>query len=162
MIDDGVYSGIEYTGLWLRSEHFEVAPETLDEQPAGIVSYALFYPDKAHPVGGYIVSLASPESDYLNMIQGVELDPAGVAEDLAKNGDIRRRIVDRTKESGGLLADISDKCERLRVPLGAIVLWLKDERDETPSFASFHSVADLPPEQALRALKFAIWERTSR
>lgn len=161
MVEDGSHNGIEYTGLWLQGERFEGDPGELAQQPAGILSYAIFYPNKTHPTGGYIVSITSPDSDYLAMMQGVELNPDDVAEDYAQNNAIRKQLATAVIEKGGLLANVADTCERLRVPLGAIVLWVKEEDDELPSLASFHSLATLPPAQALKALKFAIWERTS-
>ena len=114
----------------------------------------MFYPQQDHAFGGVLLSYLRPESDTLTMVQNLEIDKKELAEDFRQNAAIRRSLEERAKPDGGLLASISETCERLKAPLGAIVLWQRDtSSSETEyDYASFHSVAVLSPDFALRAV----------
>lgn len=156
IVDEGSCKGVQYTGLWMNGPDFL---GNATRSAAGILSYALFYPDKTHRFGGYIVTDVAPGRDYLSIMQCLALDKKDIAEDEEVNGAARKQLVANAEERGGLLACVSDVCERLRVPLGAMVLWAQNKEDELPTIATFHSVATLPPQRALSVLRFALWER---
>lgn len=160
IVDDGACNAVEYSGLWLTGDTFPGNPGDLITELPFVSTFALFYPEKAHRFGGYLVSCFEPGGDFLEMMQKVQIDQEDLRIDSAANAAIRARLAESTRLKGGLLAEVSERCESLRIPLGAVVLWQKDEDSITPEFASFHSVSTLPPDQALNAMKFAMWERT--
>lgn len=158
VIDSGCCEGQDYTAVWLRGQRHCGDLSTLIEQPAGILSFLLFYPIVDHPSGGYLVSQHEP-GEFISIFRGMEIDENDLAVECAQNAALRQVSINEAKGKGGLIALASETCERLHIPLGAIVMWAEKEEDTEPSFTSFHSLALLPPEQALNTMKFAIWER---
>lgn len=161
VVDDGTCGGEDYTALWLSGKDYCGDPETLTEQPAGILSFLMYYPMAEHPLGGYVISQHEPGM-MLSMFQGLELREEDLAVEGAQNALPRQALIDAAKAKGGLVAQASETCEKRHIPLAAVVLWAEKDDDPEPSFASFHSLTVLPPEQALKALKFAVWQRMER
>lgn len=160
IVNDGLLNGLVYTSLTLHNEHFLLAPDELGTEPF-LLSYTSFYPTRSKDQDGYLISEITPNCSVLEIAPTLELNKVEVAADAAFNSAARQRRAVAASRLGGLLAEIEGICEKAEIPLGSIVLWSRSTEVELPVLATLHSIAAVPPQTVLGAIKMAILEGQS-